>query len=132
MRYTIVSADFFTSTLLNMEYSILREDNETSLVAIDRVSGKIQRLQWGHFEDVTKECKRMANSKTKRDCAGAKWYASMQDAECRLSSYHKAEHFESDEQFFDELVKCQIAGAKSYLEVVERHNNWSEPHCIGY
>ena len=115
-----------------MKYTILREDNGLDLVAIDRVSMKIQKLQWGHFEDTTKACKRMANSKTKRDCAGARWYNSMQDAEYHLPSYYKAEHFDSEEKFFDELVKCQIAGAKSYLEVVEMHNNWRKPHCIGY
>lgn len=115
-----------------MKYTILREDNGTDLVTIDRVSMKIQKLQWGHFEDITKACKRMANSKTKRDCVGARWHNSMQDAEYYLPSYCEAEHFDSEEAFFNELVKCQIAGAKSYLEVVERHNNWRKPHCMGY
>lgn len=115
-----------------MKYTILREENSTGLITIDRVSMKIQKLQWGRFEDVTNACKRMANSKTKRDYSGARWYNSMQDAECYLPSYYNADHFDSENDFFSELINCQIAGAKSYLEVVERNNNWRKPHCMGY
>lgn len=116
-----------------MKYTILREENGTDLITIDRVSMKIQKLQWGHFEDVTKACKRMANSKTKRDCAGASWYNSMQDAEYYLHSYYNAEHFDSDGAFFSELANCQIAGATAYLRVVANHNqDWRKPHCMGY
>ena len=114
-----------------MKYTIIKEDNG-DLICIDRVSMKIQTLKWGHFEDITKKCKRMASSKTKRDCMGAKWYLSMQDGESISTIYSKVEHFESKEKFFSELVKRQIEGAKSYLGVVENYNNWVEPHCMGY
>ena len=114
-----------------MKYTILREDNGTDLISIDRVEMKIKKLQFGHFEDVTKACERMANSKTKRDCAGATWFNSMRDNEFQLPSYYNAEHFDSKESFFNELVKCQIAGASAYMRVVS-DQGWHEPHCLGY
>lgn len=113
-----------------MKYTILIDSS--GVVCIDQVSGKVQKLKDARFEDVTKQCKRYAESKTKRDTMGAYWFNALKGEETSLSRWYEVVETESAKEYFDRLIELQVSQAKELLHTVTNFNNWSEPHCLDY
>jgi|19_taG_2_1085344.scaffolds.fasta_scaffold45516_2 hypothetical protein len=114
-----------------MNYIILTDGNHGGSICIDKEQGKIKKLNYGHFEEVTKQCERRAKSKTKQDTMGAFWFNALKGDESGLRWYKV---FKTDDkgEYFDQLTEIQIQQAESYAKTVKHGNNWNIPHVLGY
>jgi hypothetical protein len=114
-----------------MEYIILTEGSCGGVICIDKEQGKIKKLDYGHFEDVTKQCERYAKSKTKKDTMGAYWFNALEGDESGLRWYEVFKT-EDGEAYFSKLIEIQIKQAEGYAKAVKNGNKWNNPHVMGY
>lgn len=112
-------------------YTILKGINSTKFFCLDKDQMQVKQLEYGHFLNKTKKCERMAKSKTKRDCMGAKWFNAMlgkggpSASDILLST-------DCAKEYFDKLIELQVRQAESFARVLRDHNKWDKPFALGY
>lgn len=97
--------------------------------AIDYKSKRIFSIKNHHWQDITKECQRMAKSKTKSDTLGARWFKEVEaghykESKCTILKTDNAQEFAD---FMNKIIILQMRHAANVAEQVK----YSCPHVWG-